>query len=154
MEHIVLLGDSIFDNKRYVGGAPDVVSHLRAIMPKDWTATLCAVDGSVAESVRAQCDCVPQEATQLVLSVGGNDALRNQDLLYQDLQGNRMLGILAEVAEEFEINYRNAVQVLRLLGSHSASAQSIMETSLQRYRGPQKRQWPYSTIGYIRLPMS
>ena len=116
MEHIVLLGDSIFDNKSYVGDAPDVVSHLRAIMPKDWIATLCAVDGSIAESVPAQRDRVPQEATQLVLSVGGNDALRNQDLLYEDLQGNRVLSILADVAEEFEVNYRNAVQVLRALG--------------------------------------
>ena len=115
MEHIVLLGDSIFDNKSYVGEAPDALSHLREIMPKDWIATLCAVDGSIAESIPSQRDCVPQEAAA-VLSVGGNDALRNQDLLYEDLQGNRVLGILADVAEEFEVNYRNAVQVLRVLG--------------------------------------
>jgi hypothetical protein len=116
VEHIVLLGDSIFDNKSYVGNAPDVVSHLQAIMPKDWAATLCAEDGSVAASVPAQRDRVPLEATQLVLSVGGNDALGNQHLLYEDLQGNRVLSILADVAEAFEVNYRNAVQTLRALG--------------------------------------
>lgn len=43
MEHIVLLGDSIFDNKVYVDEAPDVVGHLRNILPRDWKATLCAV---------------------------------------------------------------------------------------------------------------
>jgi hypothetical protein len=116
VEHIVLLGDSIFDNKSYVGNSPDVVSHIRRIIPKDWTATLCAVDGSITESVLAQRGRIPQDATQLVLSVGGNDALRNQDLLYGDMQGNKVLSILADVAEEFEVNYRNAVQVFKSLG--------------------------------------
>ncbi|MDP8949728.1 MAG: SGNH/GDSL hydrolase family protein, partial [Actinomycetota bacterium] len=29
MNHVVLLGDSIFDNAAYVGGAPDVVRQVR-----------------------------------------------------------------------------------------------------------------------------
>jgi hypothetical protein len=116
VEHIVLVGDSIFDNKSYVGAAPDVISHLRAIAPKDWTATLCAVDGSITESVVAQLECIPKDATQIVLSVGGNDALGNEDLLYEDLQGNRLLSILADVTEGFEVNYKNAVQAIGALG--------------------------------------
>jgi hypothetical protein len=43
---IALLGDSIFDNATYTAGAPDVVSHLRALLPAGWRATLLAVDGS------------------------------------------------------------------------------------------------------------
>ena len=35
-EHIALLGDSIFDNNAYTGGAPDVVTHLRGILPPGW----------------------------------------------------------------------------------------------------------------------
>jgi hypothetical protein len=44
--HIALLGDSIFDNHSYTGGALDVVGHLREALPAPWRATLCAVDGS------------------------------------------------------------------------------------------------------------
>ena len=31
--HIVLLGDSIFDNASYTAGGPDVVAQLRAVWP-------------------------------------------------------------------------------------------------------------------------
>jgi hypothetical protein len=45
--HIVLLGDSIFDNGAYVSGGPDVVAQLRSRLPQGWEATLLAVDGAV-----------------------------------------------------------------------------------------------------------
>ena len=51
MNHIVLLGDSIFDNAAYVGGGPDVIEQLKSILPRDWQATLLAVDGSVTTDV-------------------------------------------------------------------------------------------------------
>jgi hypothetical protein len=47
MPHIVLLGDSILDNASYTSGGPDVISQVREILPKDWKATLLAVDGAV-----------------------------------------------------------------------------------------------------------
>jgi hypothetical protein len=46
MHHIVLLGDSIFDNGVYVGGEPDFATHSRQLVPDDWKVTLCALDGS------------------------------------------------------------------------------------------------------------
>ncbi|MGZ8470667.1 MAG: SGNH/GDSL hydrolase family protein, partial [Gemmatirosa sp.] len=33
MRHLVLLGDSIFDNAAYVRGGPDVVAQVRARLP-------------------------------------------------------------------------------------------------------------------------
>ena len=48
MAHIVLLGDSIFDNARYTLGEPDVISQGRQLLPASWRATLLAVDGRVA----------------------------------------------------------------------------------------------------------
>jgi hypothetical protein len=33
MTHIVLLGDSIFNNAAYVAGGPDVVRQLRDVLP-------------------------------------------------------------------------------------------------------------------------
>jgi hypothetical protein len=46
MPHLVLLGDSIFDNAAYTGGGPDVVSQVRKILPTGWTASPLAIDGS------------------------------------------------------------------------------------------------------------
>jgi hypothetical protein len=46
---IVLLGDSILDNTDYTGGEPDVLQHLRSILPDGWDAALCAVDGSTTD---------------------------------------------------------------------------------------------------------
>jgi hypothetical protein len=84
--HIVLLGDSIFDNAAYVGGAPDVVRQLRAALPDGWQATLLAVDGAVTDSVARQLAGLPGKATQLVVSVGGNDALGEAYLLQQSVR--------------------------------------------------------------------
>ena len=52
--HIALLGDSIFDNRSYTHGEPDVVAHLRSFLPGDWRASLFAVDGSVSEDLAEQ----------------------------------------------------------------------------------------------------
>jgi hypothetical protein len=81
--HVVLLGDSIFDNGAYVRGAPDVVRQLRALLPPAWRATLLAVDGHVTSDVARQLQRLPGDATFLVVSVGGNDALGEAHLLQQ-----------------------------------------------------------------------
>ncbi|HEX8247617.1 MAG TPA: SGNH/GDSL hydrolase family protein [Pyrinomonadaceae bacterium] len=107
MPHIVLLGDSIFDNKSYVGAEPDVITHLRQMMPADWRATLNAVDGSVVENIGGQLSKIPVEATHLIISVGGNNALMNADVL--QLKANsaaEVLNALANRASDFESQYR------------------------------------------------
>ncbi len=115
MSHIVLLGDSIFDNKVYVGAEPDVIAHLRRIIPADWRATLNAVDGAVVENVGAQLSRIPADATHLVVSVGGNNALMNADVL--QLKANsaaEVLNVLANRAGDFESQYRRMLEnVLR-----------------------------------------
>ena len=75
MRHVVLLGDSIFDNGTYVPGEDAVIDQLRAELPNDWEATLLARDGDVVADVATQLMELPDSATDLVVSVGGNDAL-------------------------------------------------------------------------------
>src|SRR5437762_7505427 len=75
MAHIILLGDSIFDNLRYVQPQPDVLAQLQEMLPVGWTASLRAVDGAVTNDVAGQLADLPPDATHLVLSVGGNDLL-------------------------------------------------------------------------------
>ena len=79
--HIVLLGDSIFDNAAYVAGGPDVVAQLRPLLPDGCRATLLAVDGAVVAGVERQIAALPSDASLLVMSAGGNDALGEAHLL-------------------------------------------------------------------------
>ena len=81
MSHVALLGDSIFDNGLYVPGGSPLVEQLRARLPRGWKATLVAVDGAVANSVLRQIPRLPADATHLVISAGGNDALENSGIL-------------------------------------------------------------------------
>jgi len=110
MGHIVLLGDSIFDNVRYTSGGPDVIYQVRNLLPFGWSATLLAIDGAVADDVARQVGRLPRDATHLVLSVGGNDALVQASVL--DLPASstaQAVGFLADVADDFEKRYRAAV---------------------------------------------
>jgi lysophospholipase L1-like esterase len=81
MSHVVLLGDSIFDNQVYVAPDPDVRHQLHARLGTAWDVTLQAVDGHVTADVKRQLQRVPESATHLVISVGGNDALGHVSLL-------------------------------------------------------------------------
>jgi hypothetical protein len=83
MKHIVLLGDSIFDNAAYVNGGLDVIGHLNSILPPDWKATLLAIDGSITTDVIAQISKIPASATHLIVSAGGNDGLSNASVLQE-----------------------------------------------------------------------
>jgi hypothetical protein len=71
MNHIVLLGDSVFDNATYVKGGPDVIRQLQAKLPDGWSATLCAIDGSMVQHVKSQLSRLPHDPTHLVVSAGG-----------------------------------------------------------------------------------
>ena len=106
MTHVVLLGDSIFDNAAYTGGAPDVVGQLRRRLPQGSKATLGAVDGGMIGDIGGQLQRLPADATHLVLSVGGNDAMDHIDFLGAPVgsTAEALLG-LAEIAAGFERRY-------------------------------------------------
>lgn len=70
--HLILLGDSIFDNGSYVARSqPAVIDQLKAkIKDQGWNATLIAVDGNVLSDVANQIKRVPKDATHLFVSIG------------------------------------------------------------------------------------
>jgi hypothetical protein len=75
MSHVALLGDSVFDNGRYVPGGPAVTEQVRARLPQGWRVTRLAIDGHMCRDLPRQLVLLPADATHLIVSVGGNDAL-------------------------------------------------------------------------------
>jgi len=54
MAHIVLLGDSIFDNAPYVSCGMDVRAQLQSLLDRQHRVSLLAQDGSVLADMAAQ----------------------------------------------------------------------------------------------------
>jgi hypothetical protein len=70
--HLVLLGDSTFDNKLYVGkGNPSIIDQLRSkTNGRGWKATSVAVDGQAISHIPSQLERIPEDATHLFISIG------------------------------------------------------------------------------------
>jgi hypothetical protein len=81
MSHLVLLGDSVFDNRAYVPKGPPVIDQVTRALPRGWSATLRAVDGHTTREVPSQLRTLPAGASHLAVSAGGNDALGVAHLL-------------------------------------------------------------------------
>ncbi len=106
MNNVVLLGDSVFDNGAYTGGGPAVVTHLQAKLPPRWKATLLAVDGSVTADVTRQLAGLPRDATHLVISAGGNDALMRSGFLGEPAESVADVFLrMSVLALDFERDY-------------------------------------------------
>ncbi|MGO4478241.1 SGNH/GDSL hydrolase family protein [Massilia sp. 2TAF26] len=78
MAHIVLLGDSIFDNAPYVPAGTEVQARLQSLLEGSHRVSLLARDGAVLADMLeqvARLPSLPQAADWLVVSCGGNDVL-------------------------------------------------------------------------------
>jgi len=109
-KHLVLVGDSIFDNRAYVEAGQSVSEHLQASLGRADRVTLLAVDGHVAGDVAGQLLAMPEGATHIALSVGGNDALESLPALETGCSNVlQALEILGAVQRTFANSYRSAL---------------------------------------------
>lgn len=122
MSHVVLLGDSIFDNRVYVAPLPDVTRQLRTRLGNDWTVTLLAMDGHVTADVTArQLGRVPKDAVHLVISVGGNDALRHASVLNERVASvAEAVARLSKAQSSFAAAYSKMIDAVLCLGIRTA----------------------------------
>ncbi len=122
MRHVVLVGDSIFDNAAYVAAEePDVVRQVRRRLPQGSRATLAAVDGARMRDVPGQLRLLPGDATHLIVSVGGNDALSSSGFLAAPARSTaEALSGLASIGEEFERGYLAMLAVVLAQGLPTA----------------------------------
>jgi GDSL-like Lipase/Acylhydrolase family len=119
MPNVILMGDSILDNQHYVGNDdPDVMLQLAARLTPDWTVTRVAVDGATTKSLPHQIANVPEDATHLVVSIGGNDAMGHVGIL-SDRKLVHPVDTLAElawIAFWFGESYAEAMDEILTLG--------------------------------------
>ena len=143
MKHIILLGDWVFDNAAYVAGGTDVLEQVREQLPVGWRATLRAVDGSVIGSVERQLDQLPPEASHLVISVGGNDALGHAGVL--DETTRSMADALERLAGIRTSSLRNSRRCSRACWSGGCPPQSArLRPALSRSAAPKVgRHWAH-----------
>lgn len=106
MTHIVLLGDSVFDNAAYVAAGQAVIDRLKGRLESAWRATLEARDGAIITDMLRQIERVPPDATHLVISIGGNDALGSSLVLDEAARSvGEAVARLADVQSEFRRDY-------------------------------------------------
>jgi hypothetical protein len=113
MGHIVLLGDSIFDNARYVPDRPPVIEQVRRGLPQGWQASLLAVDGHTSEDIANQLADLPSGATHLFVSAGGNDALGESGILNEAAcTVGEALALVHDLRMRFRHSYRAMLRAL------------------------------------------
>jgi len=116
--HVVLMGDSILDCKHYTKDDPDVAERVFQELGEDWKVTLAARDGAVTQSLGWQLQDIPSDATRIILSIGGNDAMGNVGIL-TDKREMKIVDSLYELAlmrEMFKYSYEDAVEPILSLG--------------------------------------
>lgn len=118
---VALLGDSIFDNGAYVSGGRDVFTHLRALLPTGSGLELLARDGACIDEVPTQMESLLSTNTHLVISVGGNDALKTMDVLgYEVSTVGEALEQLSVTAERFGRSYSRMLAAVVESGKSAA----------------------------------
>ena len=116
--HIVLLGDSIFDNAPYVGPTvKPIIDYLNEYIGEDNRATLLAEDGATISDVTRQAEEVPKDATHIFLSIGGNNILKYSSFLEETgTSVMEVLNRLYEIRESFEREYFVLLEELKDIG--------------------------------------
>jgi hypothetical protein len=146
MLHVVLLGDSVFDNSAYVSGGLDVLQQLRRRLPEGTQVTLLAVDGHVTTDVPRQLDRLPDNATHLVVSVGGNDALRASGVIEHPSRSvAEALGLLADIRERFQTTYAAMLDVVQA----TARPMALCTIYDPRYPDPQRRRLTTTALALL-----
>ena len=115
MSKVALLGDSIIDNKVYVGpGESSVPEHLESL--SDLEFSQIAVDGhTTVDVLQEQIDKIERDTDFIVLSIGGNDLLGYLYLLVDDINKrtfSRNLEIMNSFVEPIRERYEEIVERL------------------------------------------
>lgn len=112
MQHLVLMGDSIFDNGPYVDEGESVSEVLAVLLKGRAKVTLLAVDGDCSTDVPKQLQRLPEDASLVVISCGGNDALHAfYEICCEPVSSiEQALGCFVAIREKFRSDYKQLLQ--------------------------------------------
>ncbi|AKG23760.1 SGNH/GDSL hydrolase family protein [Calothrix sp. 336/3] len=118
MAHIILLGDSIFDNANYVADGLPIIEQVRqGLVDSGDRADLLAVDGDSIQDIFQQLHRLPPSTTHLFISIGGNDALCYGAILQNSTPSlPAALQQIATMKTEFSRNYQQMLRAVLKLG--------------------------------------
>ena len=118
MSYVSLLGDSIIDNKVYVGeNELSVTEHLRKINETDYYFEMIAVDGDTTrEVIDNQLENIGDSTWRIVLSIGGNDLLQKLHIMFNETSGMiESLEVASKTVEEIKTRYEEILIHLKTL---------------------------------------
>ncbi len=119
---ILLFGDSIIDNKYYVGeNENSVLEHLQNISNDEFIQI--ALDGDTTRDVldkQLQVSTI-KDASKIILSIGGNDLLQNLSFLYKSNFENINEGLICLQNEIFEPLAERYEAIVKVLSSYRAN---------------------------------
>jgi hypothetical protein len=115
--HVVLLGDSIFDNQPYVAPNEATIDFVRKILPNRWQATLLAKDGATVLDIGGQQNQMDLKDKFVFLSIGGNDALKASGILNQPAtNSSEVFAKLADIQQAFFGSYCKMLEGVLAVG--------------------------------------
>jgi lysophospholipase L1-like esterase len=111
-KHVLMLGDSIFDNAAYVAGHQDVQAQVQDLLPSMQVSSR-ARDGAVIADIDSQLGGFAGTATHIVVSIGGNDAIRASGVLDEGVSNvSAALEKLTLVGERFGHGYASLMKLV------------------------------------------
>lgn len=120
MRHVVLLGDSIFDNAPYVPKGCEVQAQLQAMLGDAHRVILLARDGDVLADVKTQVSRLrdlPAETTNVIVSCGGNNVLGLVGYMQSSVKSVlEAADLLASWQAEFRFEYRRMLDAVLAQG--------------------------------------
>ena len=139
---IILLGDSILDNQPYVARfQPSVITQLRRKIRhrgEPWEARRRAVDGAtIGNVIMDQIPHIPEDATILVLSAGGNDGLRFLNDHWAEMMNPcRWFSLLSQFTELFSEGYAQMAERIREKADALGAKVAVCTIYVPRWRFP------------------
>jgi lysophospholipase L1-like esterase len=119
---ILLFGDSIIDNKYYVGeNENSVLEHLQNISNDEFIQI--ALDGDTTRDVldkQLQVSTI-KDASKIILSIGGNDLLQNLSFLFKSNFENINEGLISLQNDIFQPLAERYEAIVKVLSSYRAN---------------------------------
>ena len=106
MAKVALLGDSVFDNIRYVLEEYSVSYYLGIKLRETDSMVLLANDGDVMDNMQSQFKKLPADVTHIFISIGGNDILPLRGRINFDSS-------LLEILDEFRKKYNSVIRLAK-----------------------------------------